>query len=232
MDGIIHSAFVIHRLTAFKHRYDELLVESQKNVQYVLPTLAKSSPAKRVRSPSPDRSPVPQLRSSSLDENESSKKFDSPSTDESERKREKSRIRSSEPSLSPASKSFSKSNKSWNNIPTDIPEIGILLEHQDKLEKHIISLDQQVQFLKKKKKQEESKHQTTVERLVKQLQGLNHLLTKSKDEKDTLQQEMDEKNRNLEVSLVHLATAQEEIKRLIDEKDYHKAMNSNDNQRM
>lgn len=194
--------------------------------QYVLPALAGSSPAKRVRSPTPDRSSVPRLRSASEDE-----RLDNSSADDVDKSKTKEKIVSMNTSPSPASKSLSKSPRR-SSKPAEIPEITILLEHQDKLTKHIESLEEQVLFLKRKKKQEETKHHQTVEKLVRQLQGLNSLLVKSKDEKESLQQETDEKNRNLEIALIHLSTAQEEIKRLVDEKEYQNSFSANDTQKM
>ena len=114
----------------------------------------------------------------------------------------------------------------------EIPELLVLQEHQEKLTRHIETLDDQLAFLKAKRREDQEKSAHTVEQLVRQLSQLNALLSRARDERERAIQEAAEKGRGLETSLVHLTAAQEEIRRLLAEKTRRDSSASLDSQRM
>lgn len=62
--------------------------------------------------------------------------------------------------------------------------------------------------MKDQKSKSDQTHVDNTQRLVKQLHILNSLLQKAKEERDGYYQEVLEKERALEVTLIHLTTAQ------------------------
>jgi hypothetical protein len=114
----------------------------------------------------------------------------------------------------------------------DLPEMHILLEHQQNLVKHIESLESQLHFVKEKRENDQDKSSQTVDRLTKQVNTLNVLLAREKEEKEQYNKELLEKERTLETSLVHLSSAQEEIKQLLQEKQFRESISVNESHKM
>lgn len=104
------------------------------------------------------------------------------------------------------------------NVFTD-NEFDIYSNHIQKLEEHIQSLEKQVLFVKQTKKTKELTQLETIQSLVKQINGLNQLMVTTKEEKETIEQECFEKERTLQITLIHLSSAQEEIKRLLHQQN-------------
>jgi len=97
---------------------------------------------------------------------------------------------------------------------TTAGEIKILQEYHEKLLLQIHSLEKQLSFVKHQKEKSDQTHNDNTQRLIKQLHTLSALLQKAKEERDHYHQEVVEKERALEVTLVHLTTTQEEIKKI------------------
>ncbi len=78
-----------------------------------------------------------------------------------------------------------------------------------------------MQFLKDTKQKNEEKYTESAQRLIKQLSQLNDLLTQEKKEKDEYFHQLCEKESTLQLTIVHLQSAQEEVQRLLHEKSQH-----------
>ena len=100
-------------------------------------------------------------------------------------------------------------------------EASVIQEHIAKLEAEILSLNRQVAFVKDSKTKSEEKYTESMQRLVKQLANLNDLYTQAKQEKEDYFHQLCEKETSLQLSIVHLQAAQEDMKKLMNEKAQH-----------
>eukprot|EP01031_Cornospumella_fuschlensis_P029991 gene29991-36225_t len=92
------------------------------------------------------------------------------------------------------------------------PQVVALLQHREQLELEIVSLNRQVNFARDSKKREVDRLQDTINKLNKHLHDMKRVLNQANEQRERYYQELIEKEQVLEVALVHLATAQQELR--------------------
>ncbi|RYY77679.1 hypothetical protein EON63_18285, partial [archaeon] len=99
------------------------------------------------------------------------------------------------------------------------PQVLVLLQQRDQLEQDIISLNRQVNFVKDTKKREIERLQDTINKLNKHLADMKRILSQANEQRERYYQELIEKEQVLEVALIHLATAQQELRNYVVYRD-------------